>query len=118
MQNDQMDLNPDAQSIRGIGKNLGRAGLALALAILGTTALSFALQGLDADPAWALLFASGAFPFAAGFMALAARRQGRSALMYRLVALLPPLAIIASYTLYRRDLEIRFDCPASDKDQV
>lgn len=87
--------------------NLGRAGFALVLAILGTAALSLALKELGYGPAWAMLFALAAFPFAAWLMSQAAQRQGRSALLYGLASLLPPLAVLAFFTLYNRDVATR-----------
>jgi hypothetical protein len=87
--------------------NLGRAGLTLALAFLGTIALCFALKGLGADPTWGMLYAVVAFPFAAWFMSQAAQKQGRSPLLYGVATLFPPLAALAFFTLYSRDLETR-----------
>jgi Na+/H+ antiporter NhaC len=87
--------------------NLGRAGLALALAFLGTIALSFALKELGADPVWGMLYALIAFSFSAWFMSQAAQKQGRSPLLYGLATLFPPSAILAFASLYNRDLQTR-----------
>lgn len=40
-------------------------------------------------------------------MSQAAQRQGRSALLYGLASLLPPLAVLAFFTLYNRDAAAR-----------
>jgi hypothetical protein len=87
--------------------NLGRARLALALAFLGTVALSFALKGLGADPIWSMPYAVVSFSFSAWFMSRAAQKQGRSPLLYGLATLFPPTAMLAFSALYNRDLETR-----------
>ena len=89
--------------------NLGRAGLAIALSILGTIALALTLDAMRIEPAWAALLVVATFPFVALLMSKAARAQGRRQLLYGLASLVPPLAILAFITLYSRDLENRLD---------
>jgi bacteriorhodopsin len=81
--------------------------LALALANLGTVASSVALGEFGSNPAWAALFALVTFPFSAWFMSKAAKRQGRSALLYGLASLLPLFAILAFIALYNHEVATR-----------
>src|SRR5688572_6401401 len=96
-------LNPFAE----IEINLGRAGWIILLGVLSSCALSLLLLSLGHDSSPAFLLGVLAFPFAAWFMAQAARRQGRSGLLFAIATLLPPFAILAFIALYTRDIEVR-----------
>ena len=96
-------LNPFAE----LEVNLGRAGSIILFGVLSSCALAMLLTGLGRDSSPAFMLGVAAFPFAAWFMGHAARRQGRSGLLFGVATLLPPLAILAFVTLYVRDIETR-----------
>ena len=87
--------------------NLGRAGWALIVALLGSVAASLVLVsfGFNSDPGIAVFLVG--LPAVAWFMSQAARAQGRSPVLYGLGGLLPPLSFLAFFKLYTRDQDIR-----------
>lgn len=87
--------------------NLGRAGWALVIALLGsvTASLVFGPLGFNSDLGMAVLLVG--LPAAAWYMSQAARAQGRSPVLYGLGGLVPPLSFIAFLKLYTRDQDIR-----------
>ncbi|HEX7801755.1 MAG TPA: hypothetical protein VF471_03225 [Pseudoxanthomonas sp.] len=101
--------NPFAQ----LETNLGRAGLLFVLVLLGTIGLSFAIGEMGYDSSAAILLVWAAMPIVAWFISKAARAQGRSAWLYGLASLLPPVAILIFFSLYNRDTLIRMG--ASDR---
>ena len=91
----------------GAEVNLGRAGWALIVALLGSAAASFVFGsfGFSSDLGMAVFLVG--LPAVAWFMSQAARAQGRSPVLYGLGGLVPPLSFLAFFKLYTRDQDIR-----------
>ena len=91
----------------GAEVNLGRAGWALAITILGSMAASFVLGSLGFGSDWGMAVFLVGMPVIVWFMSQAARAQGRNPILYGLSGLMPPFSLIAFFQLYTRDQEIR-----------
>ena len=95
-----------------IGKTdmyLGRAALALVLAVLTSTAFMFLLENLGYSGDLSFWVVVLAMPFIAWLISRAARRLGKNSLVYGLMSLFPPLAVLSLAWLYQEDLRRRID---------
>ncbi|MCD9095600.1 hypothetical protein LU699_05675 [Luteimonas fraxinea] len=87
-------------------KNLGRAALLFIAALLGTAALTLALNELGYGTNLAVLPVLATMPFVAWFMSKAACAQRKSPWLYGLGSLVPPVAIYLFLSLNDQDMAI------------
>ena len=97
--------------IASMETNLGRAFLTMVLAFLVALASMLVLDNLGYNPDLSFVAIFAAMPFFAWFISRAAKTLGKNPLLYGVVALFPPFAILCFMWLQQEDVRRRIEGP-------